>query len=293
MNADSYDASLLNRRRRSTAAEVEARRAALVEIVAEAAPCTVRQVFYAATVRNLVEKTEAAYQIVQKDLVLLRRRGVIPWNSLADSTRWMRKPDSFNSLADALADTAALYRRNIWRDLPTYAEVWLEKDALAGVLTPVTERYDVPLMVSRGYASLSFLHSAAEHLRATRKPAMIFHLGDLDPSGDDAARKIEATLRDFAPKVPIDFRRLAVTPEQVELLGLPTRPNKSTDTRTKRFGHAYSVELDAIPAPTLRAILEEELDQLVPAETLAVIEAAEQSERELLHHFARMAEAAR
>jgi hypothetical protein len=271
---------------------VEARRAALVEIVAEAAPCTVRQVFYQASVRGIIPKTEPGYTIVQKDLVLLRRRGIVPWGSLADSTRWMRKPPSFDNLADALADTAALYRRNIWRNLPVYAEVWCEKDALAGVLTPVTEDYDVPLMVSRGYASLSFLYEAAEQMRAIGKPVTIFHLGDLDPSGDDAARKIEATLRDFAPEVLITFKRLAVTPEQVEVLNLPTRPNKATDTRTKRFEHAFSVELDAIPAPTLRAILEEELDQLVPAETLAVIEAAEQSERAMLHSFARMAEAA-
>ena len=31
-----------------------------------------------------------------------------------------------------------------------YVEVWLEKDALAGVLLPVTDRYDIPLMVSTG-----------------------------------------------------------------------------------------------------------------------------------------------
>jgi hypothetical protein len=278
--------SLLNRRRRSTGAEVEARRAALIEIVAEAAPATVRQIFYAATVRGIVPKTEAGYTIVQKDLVLLRREGRVPWGSLADSTRWMRKPPSFDSLAAAIADTATHYRRAIWRDLPIYAEVWLEKDALSGVLTPVTERYDVPLMVSRGYASLSFLYSAAEAMRAVRKPVVLFHLGDLDPSGADAANKIEATLRSFAPEVPLTFKRLAVTPLQVEILGLPTRPNKASDTRTKRFEHAYSVELDAIPAPVLRAILEDELDQLVPPETLAAIEAAEESEREMLHRFA-------
>jgi hypothetical protein len=42
-----------------------------------------------------------------------------------------------------------------------YAEIWLEKDALAGGIYHITSKHDVPLMVARGYASLSFLHSAA------------------------------------------------------------------------------------------------------------------------------------
>jgi hypothetical protein len=50
-------------------------------------------------------------------------------------------------------------------DADAYVEVWLEKDALSGVVLPVTSMYDVPLMVARGYASLSFLHSAAARSR--------------------------------------------------------------------------------------------------------------------------------
>ena len=70
--------------------------------------------------------------------------------------------------------------------MPVYVEVWCEKDALAGVLMEETEVYDVPLMVARGYSSISFLHSAAMAIKAIGKPAYIFHFGDLDPSGVDA-----------------------------------------------------------------------------------------------------------
>jgi len=48
-------------------------------------------------------------------------------------------------------------------------KIWLEKDALAGVIYPVTDLYDVPLMVARGYASLSFLHGAAEYIGAIER----------------------------------------------------------------------------------------------------------------------------
>jgi hypothetical protein len=110
---------------------------------------------------------------------------------------------------------------------------WLEKDALAGVVDPITNSYDVPLMVARGYASLSFLHSAAEYIGYLDVPAYIYHCGDFDPSGVNAAEKIEETLRELAPTAEIIFERIAVTPEQIEAWNLPTRPTKTTDSRDR------------------------------------------------------------
>ena len=179
---------------------------------------TVRQVFYQATVVGLVEKTETGYGKVQTDLVQMRRAGALPYGWLADNTRWQRKPDTFGSIQEALDDTAHFYRKALWRDADAYVEVWLEKDALAGVVYPVTERYDVPLMVARGYASLSFLHSAAEYINDLDVPAYIYHLGDFDPSGVNAGEKIEETLRELAPDADITFERIAVTPKQIKRL---------------------------------------------------------------------------
>jgi hypothetical protein len=152
---------------------------------------------------------------------------------------------------------------------------------LAGVVSPITYTFDVPLMVARGYASLSFLHSAAEYISTLAVPAYIYHLGDFDPSGVDAGRKIEETLRELAPDAEIVFERLAVTPEQISTWNLPTRPTKATDTRAKGFGH-ISVELDAIEPDRLRRLVQEAIEQHLPADQFAVLKAAEQSERELL-----------
>ena len=174
------------KRRRSTRAEVEDRREKLFEIVEAMQPMTVRQVFYQATGRGIVEKSEAGYTKVQTDLVHMRRAGVLPYSWLADNTRWQRKPDTFSSVEDALEETARFYRKALWDDIDAYAEVWLEKDALAGVVLPVTSKYDVPLMVARGYASLSFLHSAAEYINELEVPVYIYHLKDFDPSGVNA-----------------------------------------------------------------------------------------------------------
>lgn len=285
-----YRASRI-KRVRSTKAEIEKRRAGLFEIVEQMRPMTVRQVFYQATVRGIVDKVESDYDKVQTDLTILRRAGALPYSWLADGTRWMRKPITFSSVEEALNNTARLYRKALWADVDAYVEIWIEKDALAGVVTPVTELYDVPLMVARGYASLSFLHGAAEYIAALDVPTFIYHLGDFDPSGVNAGEKIEQTLREMAPNAAIHFERLAVTPEQISDWSLPTRPTKSSDSRSKGFG-LISVELDAIVPKDLRDLAEQAIQQHLPPDQFKVLKAAERSEQELLGGLVGMAKRA-
>jgi hypothetical protein len=275
------------KRQRRTKAAVTSIRDTIKDILEQSHPQTVRQVFYAATVRGAVPKVETEYQkTVIRLLVEMREAGEIPFDWIADNTRWMRKPATFVGLEACLSNTSKFYRRDLWAAMPVYVEVWCEKDALAGVLMEETEVYDVPLMVARGYASLSFLHSAAMAIEAKGKPAHIYHFGDLDPSGVDAARDIESKLRRYAPGAEIHFERPAVTREQVEQWHLPTRPTKKTDTRAKKFGSATSVELDAIPAHRLRALVRDSIERHVDQDQLALLRVAEQSERELLTRWA-------
>ena len=245
-------------------------------------PMTVRQVFYQATVHGLVEKTESGYGKVQTDLTVMRRAGELPYDWLADNTRWQRKPRTFSSVEEALRDTAAFYRKSLWTDADCYVEIWLEKDALSGVIYPVTSMYDVPLMVARGYASLSFLYSAAEYINDLDVPTYIYHFGDFDPSGVNAGEKIEETLRELAPGADIVFERIAVTEAQIADWDLPTRPTKASDTRAKAFGSTLSVELDAIETNQLRALVQGAIELHLPVEQFEKLKAAEESERDII-----------
>ncbi len=271
---------------RATDAEMEERFERLIAIVNAIKPCTVRQVFYQATVQGVVDKTENGYGAVQRALVKLRRDGRIDYGAIADNTRWQRKPNTFGSMGEALEEVARFYRRDLWRAADVYVEIWLEKDALSGVIWPITSKYDVPLMVARGYSSLTFLASAAEAINEQERPCYIYHLGDLDPSGVNAGEKIEQTLRELAPDAEIHFQRLGVTDEQVTRYRLPSRPTKTSDTRAKKFGRAESVELDAIAPHELRGIVERAIVQHVNEHELGVIKVAERSEREFLLNMA-------
>ena len=288
---DEIYAACLIKGSRATKLEMEARFEALKRIVREVRPCSVRQVYYQATVHGVVDKTDPGYDKVQRGLVDLRRAGEIPYRDITDNTRWQIKPTTYNSIQDALEATAEFYRRSVWSDVDAYCEVWLEKDALAGVVHPVTAKYDVPLMVARGFSSLSFLHSAASDIADLDKPAYIYHLGDHDPSGICAAEKIEQTLRELAPDAEIHFERLAVLPEQIHDWNLPTRPTKKSDSRAKLF-KGDSVELDAVHPDRLRQIVQKAIEQHLPEHQLKTLEVAEESEREILQMFAQNAGAA-
>lgn len=222
-------------------------------------------------------------------LTEMRRANELPFAWLADNTRWMRKPRTYDSLQDALETTKQTYRRSIWNDQMTYVEIWLEKDALAGVLYQETQLWDVPLMVTRGYSSVSYLYAAAEAIEAQGKPTYVYYFGDWDPSGRDITRVTEAGLREFAPDAEIHFRRVAVTELQIQTLNLPTRPTKITDSRSKFFD-GESVEVDAIPPATLREIVRTVIERHISKRVLEQTKLVEEQERATL---ARMMEVVR
>lgn len=270
-----------SRSTRRTKNEIENLKAALYEITEEIEPASVRQVFYQMVSRGFIDKTEAEYKNSVRLLGLMRKACEMPYDWLADSTRWMRKPSTYLDLPGWLEEQARLYRRALWANQPVEVEVWLEKEALSGVLYPVTQEWDVPLMVTRGYPSLSFVHEAARSMTATAKSTHIYYVGDHDPSGVDIPRMVEENLREMAPKTEMSFTRLAVNEEQITAMSLPTRPTKKSDTRSKKFA-GESVEVDAIPPDDLRQLIETAIRSHIDEDALDYQLREEELERETL-----------
>jgi hypothetical protein len=245
---------------------------------------TVRQVFYRLVSLGAIPKTESQYKSMAQLLVNMRRAEGLPFDWIVDSTRWMRKERTFSSLERALQHTAAAYRRSLWDNQDGYVEVWLEKDALSGVLYEVTNQWDVPLMVTRGYPSISYLHEAALHMKLVDKPVIIYYFGDYDPSGVDMPRAVEEGIREFAPDIDLVFVRVAVNPSQIIQMGLHTRPTKLSDSRSKTF-QGESVEVDAIRSAVLRALASESIERFINRQALDAVRTAEKSERDFLQRI--------
>lgn len=269
---------------RRTRDEIREIKDSIFKVCEEQRPMTVRQLFYQlASVLQVVGKTEAEYKgTVCRLTGEMRLAGELPWPWLVDNTRWIRKPSSYGSMADCLERSAGAYRRSLWSHVPAYVEAWLEKDALSGVFYDVTAEYDVPLMVTRGYPSLSYVKAAADQIIATGKPTWIYYFGDYDPSGADISRDCEAKVRRFAPEAEIHFERVAVQDWQIDAWNLPTRPTKTKDSRSAGFGDTRSVEIDAIPPGRLRSMIRDVIAKHISSWEIEQLNKIQERERETL-----------
>ncbi len=280
MTASVYGTSAVKRSRR-TNVQLEAVNTAIEEAVATETPVTVRGVFCRVVSAGRVEKSEQGYDVVQRQLLHLRRTGRVPYSSITDGTRLRLKPDSWSSADQMLLDVSASYRRALWDDQAAEVIIVSEKDAISGVVYPVTAEFDVELCITRGYSSETFTHSIAQtvrHNHARRKATFVYQLGDHDPSGVDGWRSFGERVRGFAPGAGVEFERIAVTPPQIELWDLPTRPTKRSDSRAAKFT-GESVEVDAIPAGRLRQIVRNSIEQHIDQDTLAITRMVEAQER--------------
>lgn len=263
------------KRVRATKSEMEERKNMLYMLVREGQPMSVRHAYYRSVVAGLVTKDESGYNKVQRALAEMRLDGELPFSWISDNTRWMRKPTTYNSIEDALTRVARHYRRDLWTDADVQVEVWCESDSIAGVISDVTAKWDVPLMPVRGFSSLTFAHAAAASANRDGRGLVVYYVGDLDPAGVEIENSLRGHLQTWL-NVPSQWERIGVTWDQVEEHALPgTTPKKA-------FQYPQAVEAEALPAPLLRDLLEDAIVQHVDGHQLRVLQAAEESERELL-----------
>lgn len=226
-------------------------------------PLTLRQVFYRLVAAQAVTNIEREYKRLSNVLTKARRAGLVDDTRIVDRMRQTHRLPCWADVPEFLRAVRRSYRREKWAGQPCYLEVWCEKDAVAGVLQPVTDDHEVTLYPCRGYNSYSALREAADRFAASGKPNLILYLGDFDPSGQDMPRDVRARLgTDFG--VSVDLQLLALTAAQVDAYQLPPAPAKRQDARAAAFIARHgdrAVELDALPPDTLQALVRSGIEQ--------------------------------
>jgi hypothetical protein len=179
-----------------------------------------------------------------------RLAGLIDWNAIEDRTRNLQSHSSWASPHSIVRACADQYTVDLWAEQSTHVEVWIEKEALVGVIEGVCTELQVPYFACRGYTSQSEMWEAAQRLKRhekSRHDTVIIHLGDHDPSGLDMTRDIQDRLQLFGSTVNVD--RIALTWDQIEQYNPPPNPAKTTDARYVSYQEQYgddSWELDAL-----------------------------------------------
>lgn len=282
---DVYQASLIKNRKRATKAEMQERKDFVAEFAKLYAPVTVRQVFYAATVHGIVEKTEDGYGKIQQMCLTGRRDGTIPYDHIADNSRSYYQVRAFDSLANASQSFAQTYKRDFWADETCSVEVWLEKEALAGVVRPVTSEYRVRLVPTRGFASETIVHSAIQSALDEGKTELyIKTLYDFDRSGQDAEKAIVRRMGEIGHELGLQVfhEKLALTHEQTIAMNLPSRPAKTKSAADAKWQFDRAVELDALPPDVLRSLLRTALEVHMPFNVRQDFKMVEQREKAVI-----------
>ena len=235
------------------------------EYAAQGFDLTLRQLHYQFVARDLYANTSQNYNRLKSVVSDGRLAGLIDWDAIVDRTRYVRSLGHWESPHMIVEDAARQFRIDKWKNQGYRPEVWIEKDALTGVIEGVCQENDVPFFSCRGYPSQSEVWRASQrmdkHVENGQTPYII-HLGDHDPSGVDMSRDIVTRIRDTF-RTPLEFDRLALTMAQVEEFRCPPNFAKLSDSRSPKYIKAYgneSWELDALDPVVMADLIQDAID---------------------------------
>lgn len=259
-----------------------------VSLLLDEKPCTLRGLFYRVVSAGVLPDTgQSHYQRLGRLMTTLREAGVVEFGWLIDTMRATQKPPSWSGIRDFADTVRDAYRLDFWERLPEYVHVICEKDAIAGVLSPVCAEFDIALSPIRGYCSISFAHEIASTFNQIRKPITVYYLGDFDPSGFDLERDCREKLERYTNR-PFEWDRLGVNAEDFGAFDLLELTTKATDKRAAEFIRQHGdrcAELDAIPATELRRRIREAITWHIPSGEWERLQAVEAAEKTSLNRF--------
>lgn len=253
---------------------------------------TLRQLYYQLVSRNVITNEEKSYKTLGKLVSDARLAGLMSWDAIEDRIRTPVVPQQFNDLAHLAEAASRAYRLPRWDGQQNYIELWVEKDALAGVLAPIAREYHITLMVNRGYSSTSAMYESAKRFLDAEegdgrpnssKDLHLLYLGDHDPSGEDMVRDVRDRLRTF--DAVVDVQKVALTMEQIDEYSPPPNPAKVSDSRAAKYIELHgdsSWEVDALPPEVLTELIVEKIQELLDRPTMDRIMEREELDKKKL-----------
>ena len=250
---------------------------------------TLRQLYYQLVSRDIIPNQQKEYAKLSTLLVKGRMAGVVDWDAIEDRIRVPYMEYWVSGIEGAIRDTINQYKLDRQEGQDVYIELWVEKDALSGVLKRITEEFHIRLMVNRGYSSCTAIHDAFERLKRYEdegKKTYILYLGDHDPSGLDMIRDIQERLQEFG--VFPEVRHIGLTMEQINEFNPPENPAKITDPRAKWYISQHgnkSWEVDALNPKTLHKLVRENVEELIDMDLFNEQIEKEDSDKEKLEEL--------
>lgn len=276
---------------RKSLSKIEKANEIVEEYQAQGFKLTLRQIYYQFVARGWSANTLRAYKSLGGIIAEARMAGLIDWDAMEDRTRSLRGLSSWDSPEQIIRASMYSYRRDKWENQSVRFEVWIEKDALVGVISGVCGELDVDYFALRGYASHTSLHDAARRIIGYNdegQRVVILHMGDHDPEGMDITRDIENKMRTFG--ADCEVRRIALSMEQVREFNPPPAPVKLSSSRASSYisDHGRNVwELDALEPAVMGQLIRDNVEPDIDQELLDELSDRTENEKDQLREIDR------
>jgi hypothetical protein len=271
---------------------IEQANAIIAEYQARGFTLTLRQLYYQFVARSLIDNGQSEYKRLGVAVKNGRRAGLIDWAAIEDRTRNVQRLPAWEDPPEIIEAVAQQYREDLWNGQNFRPEVWIEKDALLGVIEGVCGEYRLPYFACRGNNSESEQYKAGKRFEvgfANGLVPIVLHLGDHDPNGLDMTRDNRDRLAMFT-RQGVEVRRLALNMDQVERYRPPPNFAKETDTRYAAYAKQFSAgcwELDALDPTVIADLIRSEVEGLIEATAWNSAKAQEDANRVLLSEASR------
>jgi len=254
---------------------------------------TLRGIFYILVSLGLIDNVQQRYKGLSKALVTARRDGIVPYEWIIDESRdiidiydvYYTPQQLIDTRINRLIELPDIFKEQMiprWHNQSSYIEIWIEKNAMASLVSAIlTQSRQVRIVPNGGWSSESYIKQNIERIKRIslkHDETTVLYYGDYDPTG---LRMVKNLKRDLQER-NINFEHEAITKEQIAQFGLEHLKNPDPEVEAKlnkdsnkdsfkaeNDNQLFQIEVDALNAlkpQDFVTLLEDSVDKYFDAD---------------------------
>jgi hypothetical protein len=258
--------------------------------------------------KNDGKQKRNSFQRVSRWLTGMRTDGIVDYEEVIEYGRPVTTYRCWLTGEDFLRDVEKMFRIDLWAYQPSYVEVWTEGEAIMPIVAAALKGLRVVTTANKGNTSTTAIRKSAMRLLAAVERHVeiqypdLYHDGLIDPDelasglvhvlyvgdhdaaganmdvniverlrvhGDRRGEDFSCDLYEYIDAGVVQFERIAVTLEQVDLYSLPpdSKPASKTSPTGKlyfeRFGHRDTWAFEALPKRVAQDTIRDAVTELM------------------------------
>ena len=235
---------------------------------------TLKTIFYSLVNLNIIPNSFYYYTYLIQYSTKARIRGDLPINCFPEQdlprirnsySEFVNAKEYIQKIINYLEEPSANpFRRDCNftnKNIPSNSdiEIWVEKNTLSFTLHNLLKHLRIKIISNKRTNNLEFITNNIKRLKCSvkeDKKIYILYFGNFDLFNNNIDKIINNALLDF--NLNIDFKKIAVTENQMRKFHLPENPNPKIirkldrnlqkDYFIKKYGRLFQIEVEALPA---------------------------------------------